>query len=348
MDRRLESLRPNFLVALSILSAALLISAKQVEADDDALGDLEGEKARQAELERVQGEIDAELKRQEVLQRSRDLSEIGRALNGTPASDEDLEQRADPRIAPRAPADRDLPVAIFDSEETEVPPGTFGNSAPMLIIKRSLDADRDGNPEQIRYVDKATGEMIRKEADRDYDGALDTWQTYEGDWLDERTLDTNNDGRVDTWEKYWGGLMIERVIDRDGNGGKDAFYTFSDGSLVEERHDRNDDGQPDLIVTYQNRQKIRSREDSSGDGQIDTWTTYVVVDGRELPATIKLDSDGSGKIDIINRFETSSGKPVLAKREEDTNEDGTIDVTSTYRNGKLYRRELADPALVAE
>jgi hypothetical protein len=296
----------------------------------------------------VQGEIDAELRRQEILQRSRDLSEIGRALNGPPASNENLERRADPRIAPRAPVDRDLPVAIFDSEEIEAPPGTLGNSDPMLVIKRSLDADRDGNPEQIRYVDKDTGEMLRKEADRDYDGTLDTWQTYTGNSLDERTLDTNNDGHVDTWERYRGGRMIERVIDRNGDGGKDAFYTFSDGSLVEERHDRNDDGQSDLIVTYQGRQKARSREDRSGDGQIDTWTTYAVFDGLELPAVVKRDSDGSGKIDTIDRFETSSGKPILAKREEDTNGDGTIDVTSTYRNGKLYRRELADPTLITE
>jgi hypothetical protein len=348
MYRRLRSLQPNFLIALSFIPAVLLISAAPVKADDDTQGDLEGEMARQAELQRVQGEIDAELKRQEVLQRSRTLSDIGRALNGLPASDEDLEQLADPRIAPRAPADRDLPAAIFDAEEIAIPPGTFGNSALILGIKQSLDADRDGNPEQIRYIDKGTGEMIRKEADRDYDGTLDSWQTYLGNSLDERTLDTNNDGHVDTWERYRGGRMIERVIDRNGDGGKDAFYTFSDGSLVEERHDRNDDGQSDLIVTYQGRQKTRSREDHSGDGQIDTWTTYAVVGGVELPAVIKRDSDGSGKIDIIDQFEISSGKPILSKREEDANGDGAIDVTSTYRNGKLYRRELADPTLITE
>ena len=348
MDRRLGCLRTNFLTALSIIPAALMISATPVEADDDTQGDLEGEMARQAELQRVQGEIDTELKRQEILQRARTLSEIGRALGGSPASHEDLERQADPRFAPRAPVDRDLPVAIFDSEEIEVPPGTFGNSDPMLIIKRSLDADRDGKPEQIRYVDKATGEMIRKEADRDYDGALDTWQTYAGNSLVERTLDTNNDGHIDTWERYWGGRMVERVIDRNGDGGKDAFYTFSDGSLVEERHDRNDDGQSDLIITYQGRHKTRSREDRSGNGKIDTWTTYAVVDGKELPAVIKSDSDGSGMIDVIETFETSSGKSILAKREEDTNADGKIDVTSSYRKGKLYRRELADSALVTE
>ena len=348
MARRSASVRSNALIALSIIPALVSFGSAPVEADDRSEGDIEGELARQAELERVQGEIDAEVRRQEILQRSRDLSEIGRVLDGSRGGDEDLEQRADPRIAPSAPVDRDLPVAIFDSEEIEVPPGTLGNSDPMVIIVRVLDADRDGNPEEIRYVDKGTGAMIRKESDRDYDGKLDTWQTYEGNSLVERTLDTNNDEHVDTWEKYSGGRMIERVIDRNGNGQRDAFYTFSNGSLVEERHDRNDDGQFDLIVTYHGRQKTRSREDRSGDGQFDTWTTYAVVDGRELPAAIKRDSNGSGKVDIIETFETSSGKPILAKREEDTNGDGAIDVTSTYRGGKLYRRELADPALVTE
>jgi hypothetical protein len=348
MDRRLASLRPNALIALLTIPAALLIWAAPVEAESDYEGDLEGEMARQEELQRVQGEIDAELRRQEVLQRSRDLSEIGRALNGSPPDEEKLEQRADPRIAPRAPVDRDLPVAIFDSEEIEVPAGTLGNSEPMVIIMRTLDADRDGHPEQVRYVDKSTGAMIRKASDRDYDGALDTWQTYAGDSLDERTLDTDGDGHIDTWERYQAGRMIERVIDRNGNGHKDAFYTFSTGSLVEERHDRNDDGQFDAIVIYQGRQKSRSQEDRSGDGQFDTWTTYAVVGGKEMPASIKRDSNGSGKVDIIETFETSSGTPVIAKREEDINGDGTIDVTSIYRRGKLYRRELTDPALVTE
>ena len=348
MDRRLVCTRRNALIALRSIPVALLIWTAPIGAETNYESDVEGEMARHEELQRVQGEIDAELKRQEALQRSRDLSEIGRALNGTPADEKDLEQLADPRIAPKAPVDRDLPVAIFDSEEIEVPAGTLGNSEPMVIIMRTLDADRDGQPEQIRYVDKSTGEMIRKAADRDYDGKLDTWQTYVNNSLDERTLDTDNDGHIDTWEKYQGGQMIERVIDRNGNGHKDAFYTFSMGSLVEESHDRNDDGEFDLVVTYRGRLKSRSREDSSGDGRFDTWITYAVVDGKEMPASIKRDSNGSGKVDIIETFEMSSGKPVIAKREEDTNGDGTIDVTSIYREGKLYRRELADPSLVTE
>jgi len=338
----------NALLALSSLPIALSIGTLQVVAQDTTDEDIEVEMARQAEVDRVQGEIDAELKRQEALQRSLQLTEIGRSLSGFKSGEENLEQLADPRIAPNAPVDRDLPVAIFDSHEIEAPPETLGNSEPMIVIVRSLDADRDGKPEEVRYIDKATGRMVRREADRDYDGNLDSWQTYQDDSLEERTLDTNNDGRVDSWERYSDGRMVERIIDRNGNGTRDAFYTFSDGSLVEERHDRNDDGEIDLIVTYRNRLKTRSSEDRSGDGKFDTWTTYAVVDGKEMPAVIKRDTKGSGKVDIVETFETSSGKAVLAKREEDTNGDGKIDVTSTYRNGKLQRRELSDAALVSE
>jgi hypothetical protein len=33
-------------------------------------------------------------------------------------------------------------------------------------------------------------------------------------------------------------------------------------------------------------------------------------------------------------------------REEDVTGDGKIDITSIYENGKLVRREIADPSLV--
>ena len=46
-------------------------------------------------------------------------------------------------------------------------------------MKRALDADRDGKPEEIRYFDAKSGVIIRKEQDQDYDGVLDTFATYE-------------------------------------------------------------------------------------------------------------------------------------------------------------------------
>ena len=42
-----------------------------------------------------------------------------------------------------------------------------------------LDADRDGKPEEIRYCDPATGQILRKEEDRNYDGTIDAWTNYQ-------------------------------------------------------------------------------------------------------------------------------------------------------------------------
>ena len=81
-------------------------------------------------------------------------------------------------------------MSIFESETVDG------------VLKRSLDADRDGHPEQIRYLDPQTGQMIRKESDRDYDGKIDSWQTYRGGAISHKEIDTDGDGRVDQWERY--------------------------------------------------------------------------------------------------------------------------------------------------
>jgi hypothetical protein len=329
MNRRKRFSRTQLVIAQVIFTASLTVPTLPAAAQDD-----------------VEKEIEAELRRQEDILRPQELdTPTERALEAPPSGATSLAERADPRIAPRAPVDRELPLAIFDSEDIVIPDPTPGSSGTLAVIKRSLDADRDGNPEQIRYFDRNSREIIRKVADRDFDGAIDAWQIYSGGLVVERELDENNDGRADVWERYREGRMIERVIDRNANGRKDAFYTYSDGSLTEERHDRNDDGNLDLIVEYRERRKTRSREDRNQDGTIDTWTSYAVVGNSEVPARIERDSNDSGEVDIVETFDTSSGKPVLAKREEDKNGDGKPDVTSSYRNGKLHRREITDPDL---
>ncbi len=127
---------------------------------------------------------------------------------------------------------------------------------------------------------------------------------------------------------------------------KDAFYDYENGDLVLEKHDTNNDGETDLKVTYKNRHRMQSEEDRSKDGQVDTWTYYEIVEGKEVVSRIERDSKGRGQADVFESFDTATGKPVLAKREEDVNGDGNVDVTSIYKDGKLVKREISDPALV--
>jgi hypothetical protein len=79
---------------------------------------------------------------------------------------------------------------------------------------------------------------------------------------------------------------------------------------------------------------------------MDTWTSYIGASGAEVISRIERDTRGSGEPDLFETFQAVDGKPVIAKREEDVNGDGKIDVTSIFENGKLVRRQIADPSLV--
>lgn len=311
--------------------------------------EIEQEMARQASLET---EIEDELSRQEGL-----LDQIERddALDSAPAPvdpvsslppDEGDPIETDPRAAPAEPKDRSLPEIVFDQEEIVVPKGAWGNDHDLRVVKRTLDADRDGVPEQIRYVDPRSGRMVHKEQDRDYNGRIDAWQSYNGGSVETRQLDENDDGRPDVWESYADGRMTSREVDRDHDGKRDAFYDFEGGSLVEERHDTSGDGRVDLVVTYRDRTRVRSEEDTSQDGHMDTWTTYQVVGGEEIIARVERDKTASGSPNVFEIYEPHDGKPQLVRREEDVNGDGNIDIISVYENGRLVRREVSDPALM--
>jgi hypothetical protein len=319
---------------------------------DERNRDNQTEPQMQRESERgdaLESQIEEELRRQETLLREIDTEE-GASEAAAPKSQAEvpsLSERADPRAAPAAPVDRDLPMAIFDKKKIRVPKGAWGdNERELQVVQRSLDADRDGKPEQIRFYDEHSGQLLRKEQDRDYDGAIDTWQHYENGALVARELDTNGDSRPDVWERYRNGRMTSREVDRDHDGVRDAFYSYDGDSLVEERHDADNDGAMDLVVQYRGRLRVRVEEDRDHDGRMDRWTTYQPVDGKEQVVHIERDSDGSGKPDVFEDYTMIDGKSVLARRDEDKNGDGTIDITSIYENGKLVRREISDPTLV--
>ncbi len=319
----------------------------EAEREEELEQQIESEIARQDSLEE---EIEAELRRQEELLRQIERDE---ALHTEGTSKEDeaeadtLIARADPRAAPAAPEDRDLPLSIFDEEGRTIAKGQWDNPKEIDVVARSLDADRDGNPEEVRYHDARTGRILRKEEDKNYDGTIDTWNSYESGVLSEIQKDNNEDGEADEWQRYGpDGRMAAREVDRNYDGTRDAFFVYEDGSLVEERHDGDSDGSVDRVVRYERRALVRSEEDLSQDGRMDTWTYFETLGGEEVIVRIEKDTSGDGKPDTFETYEQIAGKPTLKQREEDKNGDGTIDIRSVYENGKLKQREISDPALV--
>jgi hypothetical protein len=295
----------------------------------------------------IEDEIQRELQRQEDLLHQIDREQTTRDASRASVAPTEAETAAkmDPRSAPLAPRLRDLPESVFDEKAASIP-GPDGKGK-RSVIARSLDADRDGHPEEVRYVDEKTRQLLRVEEDRDYDGRLDVWSTFVGGVLVERELDENNDGKPDAWERYGNGRMTSREVDRDGNGVRDAFYSYQGDALVEERHDTKGAGHVDRIVRYQGRHLTRTEEDRDGNGQLDAWSDYAVDGGgAEVVVRVERDTKGDGKPDVFEDFEQQGGKTVLTRREEDLNQDGNADVISTYEKGKLLKREINDPSLM--
>jgi hypothetical protein len=256
--------------------------------------------------------------------------------------------RPEPRAAPRAPRERELPPEIFDVSRIRVPEGAWGeDQQEMRVVRQTLDADRNGRPELVRYLSPESKLVLRQEEDRDYDGRIDAVTTYEWGAPVARSLDEGGDGKPDTWERYRGERMVSREVDTDEDGVRDAFFRYEGDSLVEESQDTDGDGHVDVRVVYRDRRRVRSEQDRDQDGRMDMWSHYTVVDGEELVSRIERDERGRGRADTFETFDTKSGSSILARREEDVNGDGEIDVVSIYEGGRLVRREIDDPDLLA-
>ena len=309
-------------------------------ADEADLEDeIEQEIARQGSLE---DEIQAELDRQEAILERIERDENLRQVqdDGLDTTTEDLERRAsETRRAPKAEGLRDLPASIFDDSRRQ--------EDGRALKVRSLDADRDGAPEELRFFDETSGALVRVELDRDYDGSVDSWSTYQGGVVQETSRDNDGDGRADEWLLFGtGGLATLREVDRDSDGTKDAFYVYRGGALIEERHDADGDGRPDRILRYTDGQLRVAEEDTTGDGQADTWTHYKVFARQEIVDRIEKDTAGDGKPDVFETYEQIAGRLLLKERGEDKNGDGEIDIRSIYEGGKLKQRQINDPALL--
>jgi len=318
--------------------------SSDADAEEEMDKEIDAEMAKQDQLE---AEIEQELKRQEELLKQIDQDEKQReAEQATAKTESTAAVNVDPTDAPVAPKPRDLPASLFDEKPRKVAKGEWGNDKPMDVVARSLDADRDGSPEEIRYYDQKTGAIVRIEQDADFDGRMDTWTRYEAGLVVEVDRDTDGDGKIDEWQ-YYGrdGRMARREVDRNADGIRDAFYLYEGGVLVEERHDGNSDGKIDRIVHYKDRKVSSTEEDLDHDGRMDTWTYFEVVGGRAQVSRVERDTNGDGKPDTFETYEQIAGKPSLKERDEDKNGDGTIDVRSVYENGKLKQREISDPTL---
>jgi hypothetical protein len=296
----------------------------------------EREAARAAKIE---AEIEAEIAKESTLA-------VEPEVAPTPTADPTAtDPSANPLLAPAAPQLRELPESLFETREVSIPPGQWQNRATLRVLRQTLDVDNDGTPEELRYVDISSGQLLRAELDRDFDGALDTWISYENGAPAVTVRDSNGDAQTDTWERYVGDKLEAKTLDRDHDGVKDTFYRYQDGELATLLRDANNDGTIDRVDEYQGRNRTRTEEDRTLNGYMDTWTHYAVIDQREVVVRIEQDTRDMGKPDVFETYETHANQTWLSRKEEDIDGDGSIDVVSTYEEGRLVQRAISDEAL---
>ena len=299
----------------------------------------EREAARAAQIE---AEIDAELAKEEALDFDPELQIAPTIPKPSPAP---FDPAANPLSAPPAPAVRNLPDSLFETETVRIPAGQWQNRRELEVLRKRLDVDSDGNAEEVRYLDPESGRLVRVERDSDFDGKLDDFVTYDGDTPAIRVRDTNANGASDSWERFAGGVLEAKTLDQDHDGVKDTFFRYGGGELTELLRDANNDGTIDRIERYRARRRTHTEEDTTLNGFMDTWTEYAVVGDAEVVARIERDTHDKGKPNVFETYETQDELTRLARKEEDLDADGTIDVVSTYENGRLKQRAISDEAL---
>lgn len=302
-------------------------------ADDAMEREIDDELDRQDALE---NEIEQELRRQEeLLTAINRQEEINDSIRQEQAERTEGEFDYDPLSAPAPPYERrDIPDSLYEkSQDTE---------GRREVVVKTLDADRDGNPEIKLVYDERSGELLRRSEDTDYDGSLDAHNTYEDGQIAERSEDTNGDGKPDRWTRYENGRGISVEVDRDFDGKRDGNYAYADGWLSMEEHDTNGDGRIDRRVQFRGRQRALELEDSNGDGEMDVWIYY---DAREIPTRIEKDTNGDGNPDVWEHYGGNApGKMILVRKDQDLTGDGVVDVKSHYKKGKLNRKEVLNPS----
>jgi hypothetical protein len=143
------------------------------------------------------------------------------------------------------------------------------------IVRRVLDEDFDGRPDQTILYDRVTHRVSRVEEDTDKNGRPDTWTDYQEGELARRRADANHDGTVDTWIFYREGEVSRHEQDTTGDGFRDRVGFYEAGKLVREEEDSTGSGKPDVIVHYDAKERVVRREqDTNHDGRIDVISYY--------------------------------------------------------------------------
>ena len=89
----------------------------------------------------------------------------------------------------------------------------------------------------------AAPDSFEKVRDRDGDGVIDTWTTYDSKGnATTAAIDQHKDGKPDYWKYYRNGKIYKREWDRNFDGKPDLRVLEENGRLIMTQYDNNFDG----------------------------------------------------------------------------------------------------------
>lgn len=130
----------------------------------------------------------------------------------------------------------------------------------LILACREADLNGDGIKDVVRYYNDE-GRPLREEADRDFDGTMDSITFYQDGRIVRQELDTNADGRVDMKIFYESGRIVRAERDLAGR------------STATEWH-------PDRWEYFEDGRMVRMGTDLDGDGNVDRWDRDSVAEQR--------------------------------------------------------------------
>lgn len=121
----------------------------------------------------------------------------------------------------------------------------------LILTCREVDLNADGIKDVVRYYNEE-GRPLREEADRDFDGRMDSITYFQDGRVVRQEIDSDGDGRVDTKIFFERGRMVRTERDL---GGRSTATNW----------------QPDRWEYFEDGRMVRMGTDLDGDGNVDRW-----------------------------------------------------------------------------
>lgn len=153
----------------------------------------------------------------------------------------------------------DREVSEYDTSGDEVPDvrRVFRRAGDPPLIRlvltcREADLNGDGTKDVVRYYNDE-GRPLREEADRNFDGQIDTITYFQDGRIVRQEMDENADGRVDM-----------KVFFDDNGQALRAERDLAGRSTPTQWH-------PDRWEYFERGRMVRMGTDIDGDGRVDRW-----------------------------------------------------------------------------